>query len=96
MDNKIEFLVSEAVPSSQGFEVRGICNLGTIFINDIFTALVRDPGSGAFTANPITLKVKGITAYRRKINELPRGVSAELRCEGTAEGGIAPDDLLTA
>jgi hypothetical protein len=87
-----EFLVSESLPAPDGFIVRGICNRGSIAIDDSFERVVHDVPQRA--SEPVALRVVGIVAYRRSIDELPEGMSAELRCVGSAGGGLRPNDLL--
>lgn len=87
-----EFLVSESLAVPDGFIVRGICNRGTIAVNDSFARVVHDVPEGA--SEPVALRVAGIVTYRRSIDKLPQGMSAELRCVGSAGSGLRLNDLL--
>ena len=91
---RAEFLVSESLPTPEGLIVRGICNRGTVAIGDTFDAVIHE--SAVDVCEVVSLRVAAIVAYRRPIDEVPEGMSAELRCAGTAAHGLRENDMLIA
>lgn len=89
---RAEFLVSESLSTPEGFIVRGVCNRGRVAIGDVFDEVIRESAGNASEA--VDLRVVAIVAYRRPIEEVPEGLSAELHCKGVAANGLRPNDML--
>ena len=99
MDSKIEFLVHRILSQGDGVIIQGIVNSGNIKVGDAFLN-VHNRSSGEEAINlgkklisPVI--ISKIIAYRREIDELPKGMSGELHVHGACSDLIGEHDLLS-
>jgi hypothetical protein len=90
--SSVEFLVHETHEEAGNLVVGGIVSKGDVAKGMIFT-LVRAADSGE---RRVELVVTKITAYRRELDELPKGVSGGLFLVGLGANLLKRHDKLEA
>jgi hypothetical protein len=86
----IEFLVHDVRFEGGAAFVSGIVNKGAVATGSAFT-LVRTESA---ETSPVNLSVEAIVAYRRTIDELPTGMSGELKLVGEGSATLKKHDML--
>jgi hypothetical protein len=85
-----EFLIHEVNIGGGVISVTCIVNKGDIALGDLFFA-AQKAGS---PKQEVSLSVRKIIAYRRKLNPLPSGMSGDLILEGRGADGLSKHDML--
>jgi long-subunit fatty acid transport protein len=102
----IEFAVLGAIEkTSMGWRLAGACYHGPIKIGDRFTVAYRynvksrqngEYESTKLQSRRIALRVEGIRAYQKALDELPSGMSGELLLRAEMEGDIASGEVISS
>jgi hypothetical protein len=77
----------------------GRCGDEPIRVGDVFGVLhvperVANDKPSVGTARPVHLKIVGIQAYQRNLNELGGGMTGTIDLEGSGVEGLVPDAIL--
>lgn len=99
MTSTIEFEIYRVIDSEDGVLLHGIVLKGDIKIGDQFLKFCEMPKGIDVPKYPATslhpLKISKIIAYRRELDELPKGMSGELHVNDIDNWIIKKGDILS-
>ena len=87
----LEFLIDEIKQDGDSVRVFGVVNEGCVSLNSVFCSIRSPSGVSAV----VSFKVSGISAYRRQIDQLPKGMGGELLISGGGVDSLEQHFMLT-
>jgi hypothetical protein len=102
MLNQVGFIVRHTVPDTSGsVHVIGRCGDEPIRVGDTFSVLhvpdrVASHEPSVSAARAVHLRIVGIQAYQKSLNELGGGMTGTIDLEGPGAESLVPDAILEA